>query len=47
MKSSIDINEYHLHQKAPTKRQFEIFDLKEYLKTNRVHSSKHGPEDQR
>ncbi len=40
MKSPIDINEYHLHQKAPTKRQFEIFDLKEYLKTNSEHSSK-------
>lgn len=40
MKSSIDINEYHLHQKAPTKRQFELFDLEEYLNTNKEHSSK-------
>lgn len=39
MKPSIDINEYHLHQKSPTKRQFELFDLKEYLKTNKEHSS--------
>jgi len=40
MKKSNDINEYHLHRKEPTKRQFDIFDLGEYLKENIEHSSK-------
>lgn len=40
MKESSDINEYHLHQKEPTKRQFEYFDLGEYLSKNIEHSSK-------
>ena len=40
MKSSIDINEYHLHQKAPSRRQFELFNLNEYLLLNKEHSSK-------
>lgn len=40
MKSTSDINEYHLHQEAPSKRQFELFDLKEYLKVNMDHSAK-------
>jgi AraC family transcriptional activator of pobA len=39
MKSTSDINEYHLHHKAPTKRQFELFSLADYLKTNKEHSS--------
>ena len=39
MKSSSNINEYHLHREAPTKRQFEIFDLSEYLNANLKHSS--------
>ncbi|MFK8008515.1 MAG: AraC family transcriptional regulator [Saprospiraceae bacterium] len=40
MKSPSSINEYHLHPEAPTKRQFDFFDLGEYLKTNQEHSSK-------
>ena len=40
MKPSYNINEYHLHHEAPTKRQFDIFDLSEYLDINLEHSSK-------
>lgn len=39
MKSSSDINEYHLHQNEPTKRQFDFFDLELYLGGNLGHSS--------
>lgn len=40
MKQSTNINEYHLHHEAPAKRQFDVFDLGEYLDINLEHSSK-------
>lgn len=40
MKTTTDINEYHLHQKSPSKRQFELFNLKEYLLKNKKHSAR-------
>ena len=40
MKSTAAIKEYHLHRESPSKRQFDIFDLAEYLNDNQDHSSK-------
>lgn len=40
MKKSSSINEYHLHLKAPGKRQFDLYDLREYLAKNNLKSSK-------
>jgi len=40
MKKSNSINEYHLHLKAPEKRQFDLYDLREYLEKNSEQSSK-------
>ncbi len=43
MSLSNKINEYHLHKEIPSKRQFEMFDLREYMiknisKSSRPHS---------
>ncbi len=40
MKESNYIDKYHLHKEEPTKRQFDFFDLNEYLQKNIEHSSK-------
>ncbi|MFK7810309.1 MAG: helix-turn-helix domain-containing protein [Saprospiraceae bacterium] len=40
MKESSNISEYHLHKEEPAKRQFDYFDLGEYLQRNLEHSSK-------
>jgi AraC-like DNA-binding protein len=37
--STKSLDRYHLHKEDPSARQFELFDLEEYLKQNLEHSS--------
>lgn len=40
MKIRTEISEYHLHPEAPTRRQFDFFDLADYMEKNMEHGSK-------
>jgi len=40
MKSTSALNKYHLNKTEPKKRQFDFFDLAEYLDKNIEHCSK-------
>lgn len=40
MRSRDNLEEFHLYQGKPFKRQFEIYDLSDYLKKNKTHAVK-------
>ena len=38
-KNASNIEQYHLHKGSPEKLQFEVYNLKDYLRTSGVHAT--------